>query len=314
MAVAAKKKSQSKGLGRGLDALLGDGPAPAKTAAAPKGKAEEPGPRRELPIEYLKRNPGQPRRLFDEAAIDDLAASIAARGLLQPILVRPKGDKEYEIVAGERRWRAAQKAKLHNVPVVIRELTDEETAEIALIENLQRVDLNPIEEAAAYQALADMYKRTQEEIAKAVGKSRSHVANVMRLLKLPETVQAALSAGDLAMGHARAMLGCSDPEWACGVVLKKGYSVRQTENLIRDYEENKIDGAPGKKSKKAKKSKASEGRKDADTRALERDLSAVLGLEVAIDHSKKGSGEITIGYLTLDQLDDICRRLMGAGV
>lgn len=313
MAVAAKKKSQSKGLGRGLDALLGDAPSASK-AAAQAEKAPAPGPKRELPVEYLKPNPDQPRRVFDEAAIDELAESIATRGLLQPILVRPKGGNDYEIVAGERRWRAAQRAKLHNVPVIIRELTDEETAEIALIENLQRVDLSPIEEAAAYQALAEMHKRTQEEIAKAVGKSRSHVANVMRLLKLPKKVQTALSAGALTMGHARAMLGCSDPEWACDVVLKKGYSVRQTESLIRDFEDSKVDGTAGKKAKKGKKSKDSEGRKDADTRALERDLSAVLGLEVAIDHSKKGSGEITIGYLTLEQLDDICRRLMGAGI
>lgn len=314
MAVAAKKKSGNKGLGRGLDALLGDAPRERKATDEGAGRADPaPGPKRELPIEFLKPNAEQPRRMFDKDAIEELAASITAKGLLQPILVRPKGKDEYEIVAGERRWRAAQKAKLHSVPVIIRELTDEETAEIALIENVQRVDLNPVEEAAAYRRLADGFGRTQDEIAKAVGKSRSHVANIMRLLNLPQKAIDALSAGAITMGHARALLGSSAPAEACAIVLKRDLSVRETEALVREAE-NEIRGGTGGtgSGKSTTKSKASATPKDADTRALERDLSAILGLEVAIDHSKKGAGSLTLNYLTLDQLDDICRRLMGA--
>ena len=306
MAVAAKKKQQNKGLGRGLDALLGDAP-------APKASARAAGPKRELPIEHLQPNARQPRRIFDKEAIAELATSIKTRGLLQPILVRPIDGGRYEIVAGERRWRAAQKAKLHDVPVIIRELSDEAAAEIALIENVQRVDLNPVEEAAAYHRLSNDYGRTQEDIAKAVGKSRSHVANIMRLLNLPQKALDALGAGALTMGHARALLAASKPEAVCALVLSKGLSVRQTEALIREAETRAGRGGPGKKEKSKEKSISSKPAKDADTRALERDLSAILGLEVAIDHSKKGSGSLKIDYLTLDQLDDICRRLMGAG-
>ena len=317
----AEKKKSRKGLGRGLDALLGDISAPRETAAAtPSREAPAPaGPKRELPIEQLKANPDQPRRVFDKDAIEELANSIAAKGMLQPILVRPMGHDAYEIVAGERRWRAAQKARLHKVPVVIRELTDEEAAEIALIENVQRVDLNPVEEAAAYSRLSDVYGRTQEEIAKAVGKSRSHVANIMRLLNLPQKALDALSANEITMGHARALLGSSSPKQMLDIVLKGGLSVRETEGYIRQAETEIKGGAkPGKSgggaAKTEAKSTASDGPKDADTRALERDLSAILGLDVAIDHSKKGSGSITVSYLTLDQLDDLCRRLMGSGV
>lgn len=179
MAAAEKKKSHNKGLGRGLDALLGDAPSARPVQSDGDGK-------RELPIEFLRPSSSQPRRIFDKTAIQELAASIKARGILQPILVRPKGADRYEIVAGERRWRAAQKAHLHNVAVIIRDLTDEQAAEIALIENVQRVDLNPVEEARAYNRLADSYGRTQEDISKVVGKSRSHVANMMRLINLPE--------------------------------------------------------------------------------------------------------------------------------
>ena len=308
MAASAKKKS-GKGLGRGLDALLGDAPAP--RAEAPASAA---GPKTELPIEFLKPNGDQPRRIFDEAGIEELALSIKARGVLQPILVRPKGKDRYEIVAGEQRWRAAQKAKLHSVPVIIRELTEEETAEIALIENVQRVDLSPIEEAAAYQRLADNYKRTQEQIAKAVGKSRPHVANIMRLLKLPQMAKDALARGDLSMGHARALLGSKDPVRLCKEVLAKGLSVRQTELLARGDANNitKTEGSAHSSGDKPGQKKPAA--KDADTRALERDLSSILGLDVAIDHSKKGAGSIKIDYMTLDQLDDLCRRLMGVSV
>lgn len=316
MAAAAKKKSGMKGLGRGLDALLGDAPVSrkAESGGAPASdSAASAGPRRELPIEHLRPNSDQPRRNFDKDAIEELAASIAAKGMLQPILVRPLSADQYEIVAGERRWRAAQKAKLHKVPVIIRELTDEETAEIALIENVQRVDLSPVEEAAAYERLSDVHGRTQEQIAKAVGKSRSHVANIMRLLGLPAPVLEALSSGAITMGHARALLGAKAPADALQLVLKNDYSVRQTEALIRDgrgaASPSKDAAKPGKTEAKTMPSGAS---KDADTRALERDLSAILGLEVAIDHSRKGAGALTVKYLTLDQLDDICRRLMGA--
>lgn len=308
MAVAEKKKS--KGLGRGLDALLGDAPSARRTNTETERAT---GPKRELPIEQLKANADQPRRVFSDDAIAELATSIADKGILQPILVRPLGKDQYEIVAGERRWRAAQKAKLHKVPVIIRELTDEETAEIALIENVQRVDLNPVEEAAAYQRLADEYKRTQDQIAKAVGKSRSHVANIMRLLALPKKTLDTLQRGDISMGHARALLGSSTPDALCDAILKEGFSVRQTEDLVRKAERKEKDVAPDA-TNKAGKSSASGGSKDADTRALERDLSNILGLEVAIDHSKKGAGSLTVNYLTLDQLDDLCRRLMGSGV
>ena len=307
MTVAAKKKSHSKGLGRGLDALLGDAP-----SARAAEKTAGPGRRRELPTAFLKPNPDQPRRQFNDDAIDELAGSIKARGMLQPILVRPMGRDNYQIVAGERRWRAAQKAKLHNVPVIIRELTDEETAEIALIENVQRVDLNPIEEARAYHRLADQFGRKQDEIAKAVGKSRSHVANIMRLLSLPEAGLEALGAGDISMGHARALLALDDPAAALKEVIGKGLSVRETEALARSENPQKASSASGSDTKSSGKTKTSGGGSDADTRALERDLSAILGLDVAIDHSRKGSGSVTVDYLNLDQLDDICRRLMGS--
>ncbi|MHA7873025.1 MAG: ParB/RepB/Spo0J family partition protein, partial [Hyphococcus sp.] len=269
-----------------------------------------------LPIEHLQPNADQPRRLFGKEAIEELASSIRAKGLLQPILVRPIGENEYEIVAGERRWRAAQKAKLHNVPVIIRELTDEEAAEIALIENVQRVDLNPVEEAAAYQRLTERFGRTQDEIAKTVGKSRSHVANTMRLLNLPQKALDALVAGMITMGHARALLASSAPDRALAFVIDRGLSVRQTERYIRDAEGalGKTGGGSAGGAKSTAKTKASGAAKDADTRALERDLSAALGLDVSISHSTKGAGSITIDYLTLDQLDDLCRRLMGAGV
>lgn len=305
MAAAEKKKSHHKGLGRGLDALLGD--APSMRAAPSDGDSK-----RELPIEFLKPNANQPRRIFDKTSIEELAASIRSRGLLQPILVRPKGDNRYEIVAGERRWRAAQKAHLHNVAVIIRELTDEQAAEIALIENVQRVDLNPVEEATAYNQLADSHGRTQEEISKAVGKSRSHVANMMRLTNLPEKALEALSGGAITMGHARALLASADPDRVCALVIKNSLSVRETERLAKSFD-GAGQGAPTNK-KNNVKTKVSSARKDSDTRALERDLAAILGLEVNIDHKAKGAGAVTLKYMTLDQLDDICRRLMGARV
>ncbi len=301
---------KTRGLGRGLDALLGDAPAlrreePVDAPASGRRQAA-------LPIEFLRPNPAQPRRHFNEDAIEELAASIRARGLLQPILVRPAGRDAYEIVAGERRWRAAQRAGVHEVPVVIRELDDTESAEIALIENVQRVDLNPMEEAGAYARLADVYGRTQDDIAAAVGKSRSHVANMMRLVALPPKCRKALEEGALSMGHARALLGAEKPDEALGVVLKRGLNVRDTETYIRRLNEEPVDKAPGAGREPSKPSVS--GRKDADTRALEADLAAALGLEIAIDHKPKGSGVVTIAYRSLDQLDDVCKRLMGTGV
>ena len=265
-----------------------------------------------MPIEFLTPNPTQPRRQFNEDAIEELAASIRARGLLQPILVRPAGRDIYEIVAGERRWRAAQRAGVHEVPVVIRDLDDTETAEIALIENVQRVDLNPMEEASAYARLADVYGRTQDDIAKAVGKSRSHVANLMRLVTLPPKCRKALEDGALTMGHARALLGAKKPDEALGLVLKQGLNVRDTETYVRKLNEDPAAKAPGVGREPPKSSVP--GKKDADTRALEADLAAALGLEIAIDHKPKGSGVVTISYRSLDQLDDVCKRLMGTGV
>ncbi|MCB2112256.1 MAG: ParB/RepB/Spo0J family partition protein [Parvularculaceae bacterium] len=301
---------KARGLGRGLDALLGDAPALRREEpVAPSA----PGKRLStLPIEHLAPNPTQPRRHFNDDAIEELASSIRVRGLLQPILVRPAGRDAYEIVAGERRWRAAQRAGIHDVPVVIRELDDTEAAEIALIENVQRVDLNPMEEAAAYARLAEVYGRTQDEISKAVGKSRSHIANMMRLMTLTPKCRKAVEEGALSMGHARALLGAAKPDDALGHVIKAGLNVRDTEAFVR-----KLNEAPARKNDRLARepSKPSvPGKKDADTRALESDLAAALGLEVSIEHSSKGSGLVTIGYRSLDQLDDICKRLMATGV
>ncbi len=306
-----------KGLGRGLDALLGASPTERAEANADSGQLSRL--KAVLPIEFLKPNPDQPRRLFNEDALEELAHSIRMRGLLQPILVRPMGGDQYEIVAGERRWRAAQKAQLHEVPVVIKDLTDEQAAEIALIENVQRVDLNPVEEARAYQRLVDVYRRSHEEVARAVGKSRSHVANTMRLLDLPEMPLESLLKGEITMGHARAMLTAPRPEAVLLVVLKNNLSVRETETLVADAKKiAREKGVGGGSTARAPSSsvpgKSASGKKDADTRALESDLAAALGLDVAIEHNAKGHGAVTIKYLNLDQLDDVCRRLMGAGV
>ncbi|MDZ7629478.1 MAG: ParB/RepB/Spo0J family partition protein [Parvularculaceae bacterium] len=314
-----------RGLGRGLDALLGDvGLAPAKNAdggapAAPAKAPWEGGPdnalgavgRRlmTLPIEFLKPNPNQPRKIFGKAEIEDLAESIKVRGLLQPILVRPIAQDTYEIVAGERRWRAAQLAMVPDIAVIIRQLSDEAAAEIALIENVQRVDLNPIEEAAAYQRLIEVYGRTQEEIAGAVGKSRSHIANLIRLMGLSDKARAALEEGRISAGHARALLGAKNPDAALDIVLRRGLNVRDTERLVKDEA-----AAPAPATAREPAKPSVPGRKDADTRALEADLAAALGLEIAIDHKPRGSGVITIAYRSLDQLDDVCKRLMGQGV
>jgi ParB family chromosome partitioning protein len=305
-------KRQS-GLGRGLDALMGDAP-----AAREEARGGEDGRRRSLPIAFLRPNPEQPRRIFDPDAIEELAHSIRAKGMLQPILVRQTGPEAFEIVAGERRWRAAQKAQLHEAPVIIRELTDDEAAEIALVENVQRVDLAPLEEARAYQRLVEVHGRTAEEIARAIGKSRSHVANTLRLLALAKLPLEALERGEITAGHARALIGAPDQDLLLTIVRTKGLNVRDTEMLVRAAQ----DRAAGKPSPRPRAASApggsrtpsAPGKKDADTRALEADLSAALGLVVEIAHAPKGSGVLTISYRNLDQLDDVCRRLMGAGV
>ena len=281
-----------RGLGRGLSALLGDPEAPAATS--------EGAGAREIPIELIRRNPDQPRRAFGEAEIDELAASIREKGVLQPVLLRPAPDKigEYQLVAGERRWRAAQKAGLRAMPALVRDLDDLQVMEIAIVENVQRSDLNALEEALGYRALMDKFGRTQDAVAQVVGKSRPHVANALRLLNLPSEVQAMLSDGRLTAGHARAIAGSPDPLALARQVIERGLNVRETEALARK--------APETKSAKPAKARAT---RDADTAALENDLSEVLGLEVDLRH-KGGGGELRITYTTLEQLDDLCRRLM----
>ena len=280
----AEKRS---GLGRGLSALIGDDVAPVRTDAKTT---------RTLPIAFLKPNPNQPRKTFAETELEDLANSIREKGILQPILVRPvKGVSDtYEIVAGERRWRAAQRAKLHDVPVVVREMEDGEALELAIVENVQRADLNAIEEAAAYQELIGRFHYTQEQIAQEVGKSRSHVANTLRLLKLPESVQAMLRDGKLTAGHARTLIGAPDAEARAKAIVESALNVREAEQ----------------RSEKVRKAIQRNGlEKDPDTAALEKQLADKLGLQIEIhDRGDKG-GDVKIRYKTLEQLDEVCRRL-----
>jgi ParB family chromosome partitioning protein len=273
----------------------------AGAAAAEGGEVPAAG-WREAPIELIRRNPDQPRRDFGEDEINELAASIRERGVLQPILVRPAPGNpgEFQIVAGERRWRAAQRAGLRQMPVVVREIDDLAAFEIAIIENVQRADLNPIEEAMGYKTLMERFGRTQEAVAQTVGKSRSHVANALRLLALPDSMQADLRAGRLSAGHARALAGAPDAAALANLVIDKGFSVREAEALARKAHGREADPA-------ARRPRGSTA-KDADTRALEDDLGQVLGLEVEIA-DRGGAGELRIRYSSLEQLDDICRRL-----
>jgi ParB family chromosome partitioning protein len=282
--------NKRRGLGRGLSALLGD----------EEGVAE--GAPRTIRIDLLHPGRYQPRHQFDPGAIETLAQSIREKGVLQPLLVRrhPSLTDEYEIIAGERRWRAAQVVQLHEVPVVVREIDDREALEIALVENLQRQDLSALEEAEAYQRLMDEFRHTQEAVAQAVGKSRSHVANTLRLLELPLTVKRLLGENKLTAGHARALLGTEDPVALANEVVRRGLNVRQAERMAK---RGKI-----KTSARQAQPKAFGDTKDADTRALERELSMVLGLIVSIDPTGTG-GTITIRYQTLEQLDDVLRRL-----
>lgn len=279
-----------KALGRGLAALIGD--VESESAVMERARAG-----RRVPIEFLRANPNNPRKAFNGEDLESLSASIREKGIVQPILVRPVegADNGYEIIAGERRWRAAQRAGLHEVPVVIHEVSDKEALELAIVENVQRSDLNPLEEAAGYQQLIDAFGYSQSEIAEAIGKSRPHVANTLRLLKLPESVRAYVADGRLSAGHARALVGANDPEAMAKQIVEAGLTVRDVEAL------GDRKAAP----RKARKGTA----KDADTVALEKALSDAIGLKVTIDHRANGTGELRIRYLNLEQLDDICRRL-----
>ena len=278
-------------LGRGLASLMGD--VGVETHAAERMRSQ-----RRVPIEFIRANPRNPRKLFSEAELEDLSASIHERGIIQPIVVRSRGQDVYEIIAGERRWRAAQRAGLHEVPIVVIEATDGEALELAIIENVQRTDLNPLEEATGYQVLAAEFDHSQDDIAKIVGKSRSHVANTLRLLKLPDTVKAYINVGKLSAGHARALINQPDPEAVAREIVAKGLNVRQVEALGQEKAE-----AAGK----ATKTRARVV-KDSDTVALEKRLSDALGLVVGIDHRGKG-GVLHVRYRTLEQLDDVIRRL-----
>lgn len=283
------------GLGRGLSALLDDADQRAGKKPVSTGTTVE-----RLSISDIKPNPDQPRRAFDDAALDELAASIAEKGVLQPILVRPV-DNGYQIIAGERRWRAAQKTQLHEIPAIIRSFDDEAVAEVALIENIQREDLNAIEEGRGYKALADAYGHDQATIGKLVGKSRSHIANMLRLLELPTDVAKMLMQGDISMGHARAVLTAEDPVNLAKAIVAEGLSVRAAEARAKAAK----NGAA--KDKKAAKSAHPV---DADIKALENQLGDMLGLKVKIAHGKKG-GKVQLAYRTLDQLDMVCQRLSG---
>lgn len=296
----AEKKSKPRGLGRGLSALMADvSTEPAPTAEQSVRRADT-----QVPIEQIKPNPNQPRRTFDAEDLADLAASVRAKGILQPLIVRPAAGGGYEIVAGERRWRAAQTAQLHEVPVLIRDLDDTEVLEIAIIENIQRADLNAMEEASGYRQLMDRFGHTQEKLGEALGKSRSHIANLLRLLTLPEDVQDLVKSGDLSAGHARALITSENPSTLAKAVVRDGLSVRATEALAKKQQGGAGEAAAPKPAAK----RAME--KDADTKALEGDLSAVLGMKVTIDHRPGGeAGVVSIRYDTLDQLDDLCGRL-----
>jgi ParB family chromosome partitioning protein len=300
---AMAEEGRPNRLGRGLSALLGDDYAQPTAPAGPRRGVHT------LPTAFLRANPKQPRLHFAEAELDELAASLRERGVLQPILVRPvKGETDaYEIVAGERRWRAAQKAMLHEVPVIIRELTDAEALEVALIENIQRADLNPMEEALGYQALITEYQYSQETLARILGKSRPHIGNMIRLLSLPERVRNLIVDGKLSAGHVRPLIGLEAPRAIALAeeMVTKNLSVRGAEALVRNATEraHRPQNAP------RPRGGAAPVEKDADLLALERSLGESLGLKVEIDYREDGSGAVTIAYRALDQLDEIIRRL-----
>jgi ParB family chromosome partitioning protein len=293
----------AKGLGMGLQALLGEA-GRSQSAPAPEAPISRGGVR-EIDIVQIRPNPTQPRVQFDEAALDELADSIRQRGVLQPILLRPHGEG-YLIIAGERRWRAAQRAQLHSIPAIVREIDQSATAEIALIENIQRQDLNPLEEAEGYRQLMAQHGHTQDDIGRLVHKSRSHVANLLRLLDLPEFVQKSLLKGDISMGHARAVAGAEDPDELTREIIAKGLSVRQAEERARRAKNRPGPGADIGRASARNSAKAF----DADLDALERQLGDILGLKVQVSHKGEG-GAVTLHYSSLDQLDMICQRLSG---
>ncbi len=287
-----------RGLGRGLSALMADVNAP-----VPETRAVS-GPITSLPVEKIQRNPDQPRRDFVEADLDSLAASIREKGIIQPLVVRPHPNVggSYQIVAGERRWRAAQKAQLHDIPVVIRDFTEVEMLEIAIIENIQRAELNAVEEALAYRELMNKFGHTQDKLSEVLGKSRSHIANLLRLLNLPDDVLELLRNGDLSAGHARALVPLDNASVLAKEIVAKGLSVRETERLAKQ----------GDAAKTSSSSAPTPVDKDADTLSLEADLSAALGAKVSISHvADKGNGVLTIKYKDLEQLDDLCGKLSG---
>jgi ParB family transcriptional regulator, chromosome partitioning protein len=289
----APARKKPSGLGRGLSALMGEVEQEASVSAAP-----DEGSVQMLPVGKIAPHPDQPRRHFDEDALSELANSIEVRGMIQPIVVRPQGSG-YQIVAGERRWRAAQRAHLHQVPVIVRDFDDAETLEIALVENIQREDLNAIEEAEAYKRLIDDFGHSQAALARLVHKSRSHVTNLLRLLELPDTVRAMVVSGELDMGHARAIIGAPDAEALARLIAAQGLSVREAEDLAR---RSKPGGAAQQKKPPRER--------DADIVALERQLGEAIGLAVAIDYNGK-MGTVSVAYRSLDQLDLICQRLSG---
>lgn len=287
---------QKRGLGRGLSALMADiepnSKEVLKTATSTKFDTL-------VPIEKINPNPNQPRRYFAENDLNDLADSIRSKGIIQPLVVRPHPNKngEFEIVAGERRWRASQIAQIHQIPVVVREFSNEDVLEIAIIENIQRADLNPIEEAAGYRQLMEKFGHTQDQVAQALGKSRPHIANHLRLLALPNDVQELVIKGKISSGHARALITSKDPSEIAKLIISRGLSVRQTESLVK----KRVGEKPVRLGQKSK---------DADTRLLEGDLSAALKMGVSILHRPNQEfGEIKIRYKNLEQLDDLCRHL-----
>ena len=295
----ADKRDRKRGLGRGLSALMAD----VTEAEQPSTQSGSSGERL-IPIEQIKPNPDQPRKRFEKGDLDDLAASISEKGVIQPLIVRSMEDDTFEIVAGERRWRAAQMAKLHELPVIVREFTNVEVLEIAIIENIQRADLNAVEEAMGYRQLMDRFGHTQEQLASALGKSRSHIANLLRLLNLPDQVQEMLRNGDLSAGHARALIPAEDPLKLALQIVKGGLSVRAAEALVKNEGKGSAEDSTAPTSEK----KASE--KDADTKALEGDLSASIGMKVSLDHKPgQEAGVMTVKYTSLDELDKLCRLL-----
>ncbi len=283
---------QKRRLGRGLAALIGDD-------TSEEAVVQDIRSLRHVPVELLHPNPNNPRKHFAEEELENLAKSLRDKGLLQPLVVRPRADGSFEIVAGERRWRASQRAGIHDVPVLIRELDDKETLEIALIENIQRSDLNALEEARAYRQLLEQYGYTQQQLADSIGKSRSHIANTMRLMSLPDSIQRQIEEGSLTAGHARSLVATEAPEELADKIIQLKLTVRETEDLVR--------GQPAKTTK-------IKIEKDADTRALEKNLTEALGLGVVVNHKGPSGGAVHIQYKTLEQLDEIVRRLTGVSI